>query len=245
MIEFVDRRVLAGLRCVDAITGNVVTDPLLVSGSGLTLQANRSGAYAVFDAPNLDALTWQFVPSGTWPPASLFEVTIEDSSLRYLPRRAAIAIPQPLATAAQPQVVSLYPSPSAPLAPNWAVVRVSVVSAASPATGLPWAALQIVRVSDNKPVATGIADARGEGLLALCGLTPQAGSNSSGPVTDPTLAVTIHAWFDPGTLAQPSGWIPNPDDILGNLSNPALKSASLPEGLAPGQSITALLQITV
>ncbi len=245
MIELVDRRVLAGFACTDAITGNAVIDPLTVTAPGLAVVRNRSGIYAVLDAPNFGALTTQFVPSGTWPAPLAFEVTIEDPSLRYLPRRASIQIPVQLVSTAQPQMIRLYPSPAAPVAPNWAVVHASVVDGTPLKNGLPWAALQIARTSDGKPVATGVADARGEALMALCGLTPQTSANSSGPVTEKTLSVTLTAWFDPSALQQPSSWIPNPDDVLVNLSNPALKSASLPEGLAPGQSITALLQINV
>jgi hypothetical protein len=245
MIELVDRRVLGGFICVDSVTGSSLTDPLVVTAPGLSLVKNRSGVYAILDAPNLDGLTTQFVPSEAWPSPAAFEIAIEDPSLRYLPRRASIQIPQPLATIAHPQTIVLYPAASAPVAPNWAIVRASVVNAASTGAGLPWAALQIVRTSDEKPIATGVADARGEALLALYGLARQTSSSSSGPVTETTLAVTVTAWFAPSVLSEPTGWIPNPDDIFGNLSNPALKSASVSEALAPGLTVTALLQISV
>jgi hypothetical protein len=56
-------------------------------------------------------------------------------------------------------------------------------------------------------------------------------------VTISTVAATVTAYFDPSILSQPAGWIPNPDDILNSLSNPALKSSSQAVELSSGQEI--------
>ena len=63
MNETVDRRILAAFCCVDAVTGNVVTDPLTISGSPWVIKPNRSGTYIIFDGPGFHSLTTDFEPS--------------------------------------------------------------------------------------------------------------------------------------------------------------------------------------
>ena len=94
-------------------------------------------------------------------------------------------------------------------------------------------------------LATGQTDANGEALLAVVGLTVQANTGGTGPVTVSTVAATVTAYFDPSVLSQPAGWIPNPDDILTNLSNPALKSSSQAVELTSGQEMAMSFAITV
>ncbi len=263
MNEPVDRRILAAFRCVDAISGNSVDGPLAVSSSPWLLKPNQSGVYVVFDGPGFDALTTQFVPATSpWPAAVSFEVSIADPSLRYLPRRAMVGAPSsvPAIAPAPPandaaktsalndpttvfcaQSVTVYPSPAAPVALNWSVVRASVVRNGT-TQGLPWAVLQIVRSSDSATIATGMTNASGEGLLAVAGLKLQIGQS---PVQEQTVAATIHVWFDPASLTQPSAWTPNPDDILKNTSNPNLKSATQSAQLGVGQELITSIPIAV
>ncbi len=237
-----DRRVLGGFVFVDAITSASIGDPLAVTSTNLRLRANRSGVYAIFDAPGFSGLTAQFNPTAAgWPAAQSFEVTVQDPSLRYLARRAQVQAPQSLAGVFNPQQISLYASPSAVLAPNWAVVRASVTGSAG--RGLPWAVLQVIR-SDNSVAATGMADARGEALLAVTGLGVQVSATASGSVTERTIPVTVQAWFEPSVLKQPSGWVPNPDDILGNLSNASLKTGKQAGTLGAGQTLLAAIMIS-
>jgi hypothetical protein len=239
--ESVDRRVLGGVVFIDAITGASVVDPLAVTSIDLQLRPNRSGVYAIFDAPGFSDLTTQFNPADTaWRPGKSFEIAVRDPSLRHLARRARVLAPQSLTVAFVPQPVPLYASPSAMLAPNWAVVRASVTGASD--SGLPWAVLQVIR-SDNSVAASGMTDARGEALLAVMGLGVQVSANASGSVTETTIPVTVQAWFDPGVLAQPADWIPNPDDIFGNLSN--LKTGKQSGALGAGQILHAGITIAV
>ncbi len=269
MNDIVDRRILSALVCVDAMTGLSLSAPLPVTAPQWTLKANRSGVYVVFDGPGMRALTTQFVPSGTWPAPTTFEVTLQDPNRRYLPRRAKVGAPMkvpviapttggsaanPAAIAAlqdptsvfDPQRVPLYPAPSAAFGPNWAVIHASVVkSGSTPPQGLPWAILQVTRTSDGAVLATGQADANGEALLAIIGLSMTASTTGTGPVTISTVDVTVKAYFDPSVLTQSSSWIPNPDDILTNLSNPALKSASQPAQLDSGQELAMSFAISV
>ncbi|HTT63983.1 MAG TPA: hypothetical protein VMG35_19160 [Bryobacteraceae bacterium] len=258
MKENCDHRVLGGFQCVDAITKQSVVDPLNVASSQLLLRPNRSGVYAVWDAPNLRKYT-AFDPLLPWPDPADFEITIEDPSLRYLPRRGNIKVPQPLpvspasptppftasssqAIAYGPQPVPLYRGPAAPVAPNWAVVRASVVNDAKPPVRLRWAVLQVL--SGATVLATGMADLNGEALLAVPGLGLQVSSNSGGPVTEVTTSATVQAWYDPTILSQPISWVPNPDDILLHLPG-SFKTATATIQFGPGQTVNVPLTVSM
>jgi hypothetical protein len=259
-----------------------------VTTQQLELRRNRSGVFAVTDAPGLATYTQSLTPA-SWPAAaSTYEITIQDPSLRYLARRANIQVPQPLppvvipgattttalptttaagttptttaapattatpTTTAQgappalppltiPQGIVLYPSPQAPVAPNWAVVRAYVVNNAAPPLALFGAVIQLA-ISGKQPL-TGVTNENGEALLAAQGLGLTFNADSTGAVTEATTAATVTAWFDPATLTQPPDWIPNPDDILLNLSNTQLKSASQAVQLEPKR--TAFVNLTI
>jgi hypothetical protein len=266
--ENVDRRALGVFICVEAITGSSVLPPMPVNAGKWTVRANRSGVYVIFNGPGFSALTTQLTPTGTWPARISFEVTLQDPNRRYLPRRANVlapmtvpvigpspggVVPNPGVTAAlanpasvfDPQRVKLYPQPSAAVGPNWSTIHASVTSSAKPAVGLPWAVLQVIRKSDNKVLATGLTDANGEALLAVVGLTLQTSTSGTGPVTVSTVAATIKVYFDPSVLTRPPGWIPNPDDILGNLSSAALRSGGQDVQLASGQEMNLSFAIAV
>jgi len=240
--ESVDRRVLGGITFTDAITNTAVLSALSIRSSLLQLQPNRSGVYVVFDGPAFHGLTLEFNPApASWPPPQSFEVTVQDPSLNYLGRRVQIQAPQPL-TSTAPQTVALYPAAAARTEPNWAVIRASVTGTSG--AGLPWAVVQAIK-SDNTVAATGVTDARGEALLAVPGLGIQVSADGSGSVTEVTIPVTVQAWFDPTVQAQPAGWVPNPDDILGNLSNPQLKTGKTTGALGPQQTLFAKITIAV
>lgn len=241
--EPVDRRVLGGFVLVDAITNASVSRPMAARSTQLRLAMNRSGVYAIFDAPGFTALTSEFIAvAASWPAAQSFELTVQDPSLRYLARRAHLQVPQPLATLAVPQTIKLYPTPAATVEPNWALIRASVTGTAG--AGLPWALVQVIR-SNGSVAATGVTDARGEALLAVPGLGVQVSAGAGGAVTENTIAVTVQAWFDPSVLTQPPGWISNPDDILSNLANPALKTGKMTGALGATQVLIAGITISV
>jgi hypothetical protein len=267
-LENLDRRVLGAFICVDAITGDSVVQPLPVSAGQWTVRPNRSGIYVIFNGPGFSPLTTQFTPSVPMPARVSFEVTLQDPNRRYLPRRANVlapmtvpvigpspggAVPNPAVTAAlanpaavfDPQQVTLYPQPSAATGPNWSTVRASVTDTSTLPVGLPWAVLQVVRQSDGTVLATGQTDANGEALLAVVGLTLQTSTSGVGPVTVSTVAATVNVYFDPSVLTQPPGWVPNPDDILGNLSNAALLSGGQDVQLASGQELNLSFAIAV
>jgi hypothetical protein len=258
IMENCDHRVLGGFQCFDAITNQSIVDPLKISNTQLSLRANRSGVYAIWDAPNLRQYT-AFDPPTPWPnpetPAP--EITISDPSLRYLPRRATLQVPQALPTTSPPpttppsftatvgtaitygpQPITLYRSPAAQVAPNWAVVRASVASNANPPAPLPWAVLRVM--SGATIMATGVADANGEALLAVPGLGLQLSSTSGGPVTETLTTATVQVWFD---FTVPPPPVSNPDDILLNLTTKTFSTASASVQFGPGQ--TVLVPLTV
>jgi hypothetical protein len=238
-----DRRVLGGIVFLDAITQASIVGPLSVTSADLTLRPNRSGTYAIFNAPGFGDLTTAFAPTpADWRGPQSFEITVTDPSVRYIARRKHVSAPQPLSAVFTPQPVYLYPGPAMPVAPNWAVVRASVT--ANDSRPLPWAILKVVRNDNSSVIATGMTDARGEGLLAVMGLGVQV-STTSGSVTEVTTPVTIRAWFDPSVFQQASDWIPNPDDILTNLASSSLKTGQKSDALGPGQTRLAAISISI
>jgi hypothetical protein len=264
VIENVDRRVLAGIRCVDAITATSVLNPLKVVAAPLTLVRTASGVFAVLDAPGVSRNATQalFPVAASWPAPVNYEIRIDDPSLRYLPRRATIAAPQPLppdasATATTttpapgqpgpvtvPQVVVLYPGPAAPLAPNWAVIRVSVTAAGATATPLPWAVIQVTGIAGVTLV--GVTNQLGEALLAAPGLGLKLSSSATGSVTETTFPATVNVRFDPSTLKQAPDWVPDPDGILRDFNNPKWLTAPPQQAqLGPGQTAFVKFSITV
>jgi hypothetical protein len=257
LIETVDRRILGAFVCVDAITGSSVVPAIPVTSAQWNVKANRSGTYVIFDGPGFDALTTQFVPSGTWPAApTQYEVTLQDSNLRYLPRRAMVsapaavpAIPPVSATPTgvfAPQQVTVFPSPAAAVGPNWATIRVSVTQAGTtPPRGLPYAIVQVINTDGSAVLATGQTDSNGEALLAVIGPTLQPNPQGGGDVTVSTVSATATAYFLPRNLTQPSGWIPNPDDILNDLTNTALVTSSSPVTFSSGQDQSLSLALTL
>ena len=115
MRESVDRRVLGAFRCVDAVTGTSVLNALSVATSQVLVRPNRSSIYVIFNAPGLDALTAQFDPTLPWPAPATFEVSIQDPSRRYLPRRANVEAPRKLPPPVDPtQPVRLDQGPERP-----------------------------------------------------------------------------------------------------------------------------------
>lgn len=261
MIESVDRRILGAFVCVDAITGSSISPTIPVTAPPLwTVKPNRSGIYVIFDGPGFDQETVEFIPTGTWPAPATLEVTLQDPYFRYLPRRADVQAPLAVPTIPPvpatptgvfaPQAVPVYPSPATVIGPNWAAIHASVTqSGSNPVKGLPWVILQVVPTGSNAPLATGQTGVNGEALLAVIGLTMQASTSSSGPVTTSTVAATVTAYFDPTVLTQPPGWIPNPDDILNKISNPALISSLVSSSqsvqLSSGQELSMSFALTV
>jgi hypothetical protein len=262
----VDHRVLGGFQCFDAITGSSIEEPLKIGSPQLTLVRSRHGIYAVWDAVGFTQYT-AFDPVLPWPtPPTSFVITIEDPRCCYLPRRGSLQVPQALPTAPAvasppftaasdqsivyaPQKITMYRGPAARVGANWAVVRASVSSNGSPPVPLWGAVLEVLSgsppTSGMPALATGVADANGEALLAVPGMGLSVSDSAAGPVTETTTPATVQVWFDETTLKPPPGWLPNPDDTLQKISGGTLKTASAAIQLGPGQTVFVPLIVSM
>lgn len=238
--ELLGRRILGGVTFVDATTGLPVSRRLDVSAPGVRWIRNRSGDYAVADAPGLAAHTTEFIAPPAAPPlgTAAATVTVRDPLGVYLPRRATIPLPRdPDPTHAdqggslfRPVRVPLYPAPIAATAPGWCVVRVTVLGAA-PGTRLPGALLRVVQDGTARILARGMADDRGESLVAVPGIPVTTFGAGGGPVLATQVAAHVQV-FPPA--APPT--VGDPDQLE---TQPVLKSA--PVQLASGRSLSMSL----
>ena len=113
----------------------------------------------------------------------------------------------------------------------------------TPRLAIPLAGAVIQVAVTGGATASGVTDQKGEALLAVPGLGMQLSISGASPVMEATTAATATVWFDPGSLAQPRGWVSNPDDILLNLSSTKWKSTSQPITLTRG--LTVAISFTV
>lgn len=234
--ELLDRRILAGVRFVDAVTGLPVSRSLRVTAPGVRWVRNRSGDYVVAAAPGLAAHTGAFAAPPPAPPVGsvLVILTVEDPGGAYLPRRASLALPRDADPAAaegadslfRPVDIPVYPAPAAPLAAGWAVVRATILGP-EPGTRLPGALLRVVRESDDAVLNRGVADARGEALVAVAGIPVTTFSTDAGPVLATEVAARVEV------IPSPTPDEPSDPDMLD--TQPVLKSA--PVQLASGRSL--------
>jgi hypothetical protein len=234
-LERIVHNVTVALRCVDGNSRRVLAAPI-IRAAGEHFVRNRSGDHVLLDRAGLPELA----------------VTVEDPTGAYLPRRAVIDLPRdpnPANAAAadslfRPAELALYPAPAAVPASGWAVVRATVVNAATDAV-LPGALLRVVRTSDGAVLARGVTEwrgrAAGEALLAVPGVPAitfgPANGGDDGAVLVSQIAVTIEAIFDP----QAGALLPNPDDL-------ETRRAELPQGSADaaiGAGAASKVRITV
>lgn len=258
-LERIDTRVLGALRCIDAATRVQVATPLEVRIAGATVRRNRSGLYVIVraEAPlTLAAHEGAFDNAPGTPTVGdvTLSVTVTDPAGRYLPRRAALALPrdpQP-ANAASPESLfrpvelPLYPSAIAPTGMNWSVLRLSVHETGSlDALG---GALLLARAGGNV-LARALTDWRGEALLPVPGVPVTTWSDDPDEVVVTELAARVEWCFDPApgaagtrtpaTLVR-AGRAPavlplvDPDDLESRAA--ALPNATLDVALAAGRS---------
>jgi len=175
----VERRVLAGIRFVDAATGGHVGAPLILESPKLAFARNRIGLFAVtrlrpetIEERTLAAHLDAFDEAPALPAAGSvdFAVTVSDPKEQYLPRRFAISLPRG-DDWKEPIEVELSPAPTALLAPNWSGVRASLRRRQDgedvPLVG---ARLTVIRDSDGEVLAHGFSDERGEVLVVVVGI---------------------------------------------------------------------------
>lgn len=261
-LEALDRRVLGALRFVDGNTGAALRDPLVVSLPGARVQRNRSGLWVVSAVAALAEHEAAFDAPPPLPAVGSVRLvaTVSDPGGRYLPRRAALALPRDAAPANaglpgslfRPIDIALWPSPAATTGANWALLRVSVVEQAS-GDALGGALLRITR--DSATLAQGLSDWRGEALVAVPGVPVTTWSDAPGAVAALEIAATLDAVFDPaaGTrtpMAQVrAGTAPialpivDPDDL--HARRATLPGADLPVMLAAARAAAIQLLLAV
>jgi len=204
-LERIDTRVLGALRCVDATTRGAVDGLLQVRIEGARVRRNRSGLFVITQADALAGHEAAFEVPPAMPAIGSVALTasVSDPAGRYLPRIAALALPRDpspesadaAASLFRPIEVAMYPSSSAPVGANWAVLRASVHDSGSgDALG---GALLIAR-SGATVLARGLSDWRGEALVPVPGVPVTTWSEGDGGAVVATeTAITLELVFDP------------------------------------------------
>jgi hypothetical protein len=176
--ENLDRRLLGAVRFVDAVTGAEILSTLRVDAPGVRWVRNLRGWFVAAQAPGLEAHTLPLdaPPAEPEPGAVPVTLRVTDPAGRYLPRMALLTLPRDPDPANKdaagslflPESVELYPSPVMRAAPGWAVIRVAAADAQGrPAAG---ALFRVLRKSGGGLLGRGMADARGEALVAVPGI---------------------------------------------------------------------------
>lgn len=187
MIELQDNRVLGAIRWIDAITHAPITLPLSVSSETLRFTRNHSGLAVITFAEGLERTLLVFnladlPPADVVAPGTLTrEAMVHDPSGTYLPARFTINLPRNPSVAVVPPDnqrppnslftpidVPLLPSPKARVSPGCAQVRVLIED--DEGEPIRHALARVVATSDDAILGCGLADHRGEALVAIPGL---------------------------------------------------------------------------
>jgi hypothetical protein len=250
MPEAVDRRVLGAVRFVDAVTRTEVNTPLVVGAEGVAWRRNSRGWFVVAEAPRLRHHTFAFdaAPTDVVLGAVPVELTVRDPGGTYLARRHTLTLPRsadPTRAGAadslfRPVDVPMFRSPSTPVTPGWAVVRVTVTNRATGAS-LPGALLRVLSTAATQAVlATGLADARGEGVIVLPNV-PVTTFGTGASVLATEITTTVEAVVLPGSRG-----VPDPDVIAAQANSAAARRVTLSNvRLASGRTVVASLSILV
>jgi len=260
-LDRVEWRVLGALRFVDAATGTTIARPLLVTGSGASMLRNRSGLYVIRHWDALAAHENEFFAPPAMPaPGSLaLRVNVSDPSGTYLPLSVQIRLPRvsdpALAQSAdslfQPEVVPLYPSASAPVGANWAVLRVNLTESHS-GDALGGALLRVV--FNGAVLARGLTDWRGEALVPVVGVPVTTFSEDADAVVISEINVGLAAVFDTASgsrtpaaavrAGRPPALLPVVDPLALEANSDALPHTPLlPLNIAARRSRNVLLSL--
>lgn len=251
MPDVLERRILGAFRMVSAITTNALDGDFTVDGGALDVMRNRSGVYVVRDAPGMHDLTLKSDVRGvTIPAQQQFELTVADRARAYLPRRFKLTLPRNITPASDADSVmnafrvQMYPTSAAPTGPLWAVLRVSVVLPGDPPQGVcPWSLVVVKQKSDGKILKTGMADERGEALVAVDGLPLFTTNGGGGALISSGVDVDVFAFFDPDNRNRPKGYVPDPDDLIARQGT--LKSNSQSLKIASGSTNKVPIAIAI
>jgi hypothetical protein len=213
--EHSDRRALGAVRFVDAVTGLRVGERLAVAADGVRWTRNLGGLFVVMRAPGIDAATATLrrPPDGPAPGSAPINFTVRDPAGRYLARRCTLPFPRAAAPAegepalAEAEEVALFRSSTAPVAPGWAVIR-GTVAGETEEERLGGALIRVVYGDGERVLARGLADERGEALVAVPGIPVTTWNDDEEQVLATSVAVTLQVVWDPD-----AGPLPDPDDL--------------------------------
>jgi hypothetical protein len=210
LVEALDYRVLGAVRFIDAGTGQQVDRPLEVEAPGVRWIRNRRNLYIVADAPGLSELTAAFEypdPAPDIDPVTV-AATVRDPAARYLARSFSFDLPRDAdpanaddaASLFQPVAVLLYPSPTASAVAGWAALRAKVADEASGAP-VEGALIRVVKPgadpADDKVLARGLSDERGEAFVPIPGIPLMTWSDEESAVLANSVNLRIEAYADP------------------------------------------------
>jgi hypothetical protein len=187
MIEHSDARVLGAVRWTDAVTAAPIELPLVARSDRLRFVRNLGGLSVIVGAIGLEKYSATFDLADLAPAdvvangALTFTGEVFDPTGSYLPRSFTVRLPRDASPALLPPDqrrppdsvftpidVALLPSPAVKVAAGWAQVRVLIRTALG--APLPNALARVVATADHSLLGCGLADARGEALVAIPGL---------------------------------------------------------------------------
>jgi hypothetical protein len=127
----------------------------------------------------------------------------------------------------------MFPGPAAPVSPRWAVIR-TTVRGPQPGTVAPGALIRVLH--DGVLMARGVADARGEALVAIPGIPVTMWSVApSDQVITTTVDLVLQVIWDEAAAA--AGLLPDPDELERRSGEGALRLREAGITLASGQQV--------
>ena len=182
MKERLEDRILGAIRWVDAVTNAPIPLPLVATASSLRFRRNFSGLTVITHADGLENYASKFNLSDlpddevVTTESLTREGQVEDPTGTYLPTKFSLqlprdpsdTLPRPANSLFIPVDVKLLPSPVARLAPGCAQVRVLIED--DEGDPIANALARVVATSDDALLGCGLADSRGEALVAVPGL---------------------------------------------------------------------------
>ncbi len=210
---------ILGLRFSDATTGAHVSDGLIVEARPLdspfpwtAAVRTNSGNYSFRRLPRVSSAS----AVGSRP----YLVQVRDRAERFLPiafridlplAESGIWQPTPPEEGALPAGVYLFSAPGRSIQSGWAVVRASLLDIDA---GVPAAYAVAELTFENEVTVYGIADARGELLIAFpyprFGMPLEADADEGGLITDQQWPATLRIRYQPAALVTPT-WSGLPD----------------------------------